>query len=420
MLRFHTRLGSATKPRRPRTSLAIGVETLEPRIALSGPGGGGSTSSSGADPYVAGNALGETVAVYGSSTDVYYEKVNSGSPGAPVHVTNNAGTSLTSAPLGVAIDGSGDFVILYITTNSSGTTGAGTFLQRYGWSGNPLGSPVSVVRPILVKGVDLAMNASGQLVIGWSPMGDGAPEYAVAQRYNADMSKYGDDITLFANTNYMFADSVQVGIDASGDFVAAYHLHGSDGTIAATPISSVFEQRFTWAGSASPVALVNTNTNPTSSPTVSMNASGQFVVAWVDQIAPNSNFDVYSVVEQQYDSTGTAVGGNVVAHAGQTGTSTEGPEQIFYPDIALDDSGSFVITYGDIPENSTHTYINASSSTLSAASTPAGFTTTYIGDPGSAPSFAKHPRVAVGAEGHFTIVYFANLPTNQPVVGYYY
>jgi hypothetical protein len=71
-------------------------------------------------------------------------------------------------------------------------------------------------------------------------------------------------------------------------------------------------------------------------PAIARNASGRFIVAWVDY--RNGNFNIYA---QRFDSSGTPMGTNFKVNE-DTGTVGQ-----WYPAVISDNSGNFVITWED-------------------------------------------------------------------------
>jgi hypothetical protein len=179
----------------------------------------------------------------------------------------------------------------------------------------------------------VAMDASGNFVIAWMSFGqDGDSGGIYAQRYDSDGNSVGPE---FKVNTYTTNDQgyPSVAMDADGNFVIAWHSRGQDGSGL-----GVYAQRYDSAGN--PVGTefrVNTvTTNDQYYPSVAMNLSGNFVIAWY--FNPQLGINDYDIHAQLYDSAGNPVGTEF-----RVNTYTYDWQRM--PSVAMDASGNFVIAW---------------------------------------------------------------------------
>lgn len=146
----------------------------------------------------------------------------------------------------------------------------------------PLGSFFLIHGAANLGGTDTKMAADGSFILVWADTTPANPRI-VAQRFDRAGAPVGGEITV---SSYALdvVDPVQpkVGIDDAGDFVVAWHTVGPTDRDA-------YYRRFDAAGNPlNPATLLSTAAGDQFLPNVDMNASGQFVCAWVST-ADNAN-----------------------------------------------------------------------------------------------------------------------------------
>ncbi len=179
----------------------------------------------------------------------------------------------------------------------------------------------------------VAMNANGKFVVIWrSHASDGRSGGVYARRYDAGGVPVSDEFKI--NTTDVDADSwtPAVAMDASGGFVVAWVAArggGIDTDIVArrfndqgTPVTEEF------AVSVSPDAAQ-------SLPALSMNASGAFVVVWAAWYGNEIHGRSYAT-GRVFDANGTPKTDEF---------RVNGEAQEDWPDVAMDDSGRFVVSW---------------------------------------------------------------------------
>jgi len=178
----------------------------------------------------------------------------------------------------------------------------------------------------------VAMDADGDSVVVWESQGqDGSGTGIYAQRFNSAGGTIGPEFrvnTFTANPQR----NPDVAIDAAGNFVIVWESVNQD-----TSGGGIYAQRFNTMGTPlGPEFRVNTFTNNwQSNPSVAMDADGNFVVTWESLYQDGDFTGVYA---QRFNSVGTPVGPEF-----QVNTHTS--DEQYDPDVAMDASGDFVITW---------------------------------------------------------------------------
>jgi hypothetical protein len=128
--------------------------------------------------------------------------------------------------------------------------------------------------------------------------------------------------------------SPSVAMDASGDFVVTWQSLAQDGSNA-----GIYAQRFNAAGVAQGTEFrVNTFTADAQNfPSVAMNAGGDFVIAWTSLGQDGSAEGIYA---QRYNASGMAQGGEFRVNTVTTGRQIT-------PAVAMDVTGDFVVAWAD-------------------------------------------------------------------------
>src|SRR5258706_432744 len=148
----------------------------------------------------------------------------------------------------------------------------------------------------------IAMDGTGDFVVVWvGPDGDGNGIFG--QRYNAAGTPQGSEFRVNANTSGEQAHP-DVARDSTGDFVVVWDSNGQD----ASGIE-VFGRVYDPSGGpvASEFRVNSYTTDAQSKPHVANDSSGAFVVVWSskNQASAGSGYDVYA---QRYSSAASLLG----------------------------------------------------------------------------------------------------------------
>ena len=201
------------------------------------------------------------------------------------------------------MDAAGDFVVTGQSRYQDGS-GYGVYAQRYNAAGTVQGGEFKV--NTYSTGQQLfpavGMDAAGDFVITWSSNGQDGSGYGVyAQRYNSSGAVQGGEFKVNTyTTSNQFSPSIAM--DAAGDFVIAWQSNGQD-----SDGYGIYAQRYNLAGTTQGIEFrVNTyTTNAQHLPTVAMDVSGDFVIAWSSYTQDGNAAGVYA---QRYNTAGAAQG----------------------------------------------------------------------------------------------------------------
>jgi hypothetical protein len=176
----------------------------------------------------------------------------------------------------------------------------------------------------------IAMDAEGDFVATWEGGGSGDNFGIFARRFDATGVALGSEFRVNTAVSGNQLDPAAA-MDADGDFVVAWDSFGQDGSG-----YGVYAQRFDAAGNpVGPEFRVNTTTTGRQrSPSVAMDADGDFTVAWWG----NGPGDDYGIFVQRFDAAGTPLGSEVLVN-------TATADRQLFPAVAMDADGDFVVTW---------------------------------------------------------------------------
>ena len=400
--------------------------------SLSGPGTGTSkaddvqvnsyTTGNQDFPSVAMDADGDFVVVwtsYGSSgTDSAFFSVqgqryasNGAAAGGEFQI--NTYTTGNQVLPSVALDADGDFVVVW---QSFGSATDPSFYsiqgQRYAADGSTVGGQfqVNTYTTSTQANPSVAIDAAGDFVVVWRSIGSSATDSSSSsvqgQRYASDGSTVGSEFQVNTYITGSQGDP-SVAIDADGDFVVVWTSYGSSGTDSSG--YSVQSQRFASDGSTVGGELqVNTyTTNRQDTPTVAMDADGDFVIAWEGNAATDPFYS--SILSQRFASDGSTVGGEF-----QVDTYTTGFQ--YSPSVALDADGDFIVVWRSPTSSGTDSSISSVQGQRYASdgsSVGGEFqVNTYT------TNFQGRPSVAVDADGDFVVVWLSLGSSGTDTSGY--
>ncbi|MEL6703633.1 MAG: T9SS type A sorting domain-containing protein [Bacteroidota bacterium] len=298
------------------------------------------TTNNQSAPSVAMDDDGDFVVVWASlsPSGVYAQRYAAdGTPQGGEFRVNSVTTSAGS-PL-VAMDADGNFAIVYGTPDGSGQ---GVFGQRYDSIGNALGTEFQVNTTTTDNqlATSLAMDADGDFVVLYQS-GDVFVDVNVyAQRYDASGNAQGGEFQVNSFTTGNQGDPA-VSMDADGDFVVAWESNVISGTSQDGSEYGVYAQRFNAAGEAQGDEFqVNTyTTSSQGNPTVAVDADGDFVIAWASSGQDDSSDSFGAgIYAQRYAADGTPQGSEFLIN-----TTTAGNQQV--PMGATDDVGDFIVVW---------------------------------------------------------------------------
>jgi len=270
----------------------------------------------------------------GNNWGIYAQRYNSaGVPQGGEFRVNTFAPNAQAHP-SIAMDQAGDFVIVWQSNNEDGSA-YGVYAQRYNAAGVAQGSEfqVNTYTTGSQREATVAMDVSGDFVITWESFNQDGIGYGVfAQRFSANGMKLGSEFQVNTYTTGDQAIPI-VAMDAAGGFVITWQSDGEDGSS-----FGVFAQRYDDEGIAegSEFRVNQYTTGGQIVPRVSMDANGDFVIAWSSELQDGSGYGVYS---QRFDAAGAPV--SDTDHLVNTTTSSDQDNS----PIAMDPAGDYVVAW---------------------------------------------------------------------------
>ncbi len=263
-------------------------------------------------------------------------------PGPEFQVNNHS--YLTQANPSVAVDGSGNFVVVWESYGQDGS-GYGVYARRYYPDGSPNGDEFLVNNTTSgdQRHPAVAMNvATGAFVIAWSRYSlDGKTQDIYAKRYRPDgtpeirefpdHSQEEEGEFLVNSYTAGIQTSPAVAVEASGRFAVAWESLVQDGSE-----FGIYAQRYNADGSRSGAEFrVNAyTTSSQTSPAVAFDDVGRMIVAW-DSYQDGSATGIYA---RRYDPDGNPIG---AVFRVNTETASYQAE----PSVAMDGEGNTVVAW---------------------------------------------------------------------------
>jgi hypothetical protein len=234
------------------------------------------------------------------------------------------------------------------------------------------------------KNPNVAMNDTGDFVITWIGVQDGYDIYA--QRYNAVGEPQGSE--LHVNTNgFGYQINPSIAMDNDGDFTITWR-----GATQYDGGNEIFAQQFEADGTFSGSEFrVNTYTNFNQEfPTIAMDDTGNFIITWSSLTKDGDGFGISA---QRYNSAGVPQGSEFRVNTYTTHNQISSA-------VAMDNTGDFVITWqSNYKENS---YSGISAQRYNSAGEPQGsefHVNTYTS------GYQFFPNIAMDVQGNFVITW---------------
>ena len=264
----------------------------------------------------------------GGGKGVYARLYDAGGAPQTAELPVNTTTSNDQLKPAVAMDGGGNFVVVW--SGEGAGDSAGVFARRFGATGTPIGAEFRVNTAVsgTQASPDIAMETNGDFAVVWQSNETGSIEVWL-QRYQANGTAIGGPSLVSVSGGADDYDP-SIAMDDDGDFVVAWE--SDDGSN-----EGIRARRYSNAGialDASPIAVNATASGHQERPDVAMDAVGNFVVVW-DGESPSDSKGVYG---RRFSAAGAALGGDFRAN---TQTSDEQTEAA----VAMSGDGRFVVTW---------------------------------------------------------------------------
>lgn len=329
-----------------------------------------------------------------------YELPGASTPGDVSDLVLANFVALEDTPADAAMDAAGNSVVVWESYGEDGD-GQGVFAKVLDPQGNTL------VDSFLVNvGMELgnqshpavAVSATGEFVIVWQADElTNAGHDIYAQRYDAAGVPVGTAFRVNSTTIGSQTNPV-VAMGEDGRFVVVWESPDTDGL-------GIYAQRYD--AQAVPIGgefQVNSETaRDQFAPTVAMNWKGQFVVGWISdhQAVTNPEDDPEkSVFVQWFDTDGTSVGSEVIAHEYVKDAQE-------HPDVGIDAVGKFVVTWQSINQEGQHgDSWGVYGRQFNSEKVPLTATEFLVNETTSGPQ--RYSTVGVDADGNFVIAWQSN------------
>ncbi len=207
-------------------------------------------------------------------------------------------------------------------------------LRKYDLDGQDLDLP-DILRDLRNRGFDddLEMYLNEKNINKDNPMLLSKQNSSPLDQYTeSTISIILDDFQVNENAGKSDKEKPDVAADGSGNFVITW-IDERNGDY------DIYAQRYNSNGQSQGGDFLvsdDTGISEQNYPSVAMNGSGNFVITWIDE--RNGNYDIYA---QLYNSSGLPLGGNFLVN------DDEDDDRQYFPSVAMDDSGNFVITWLD-------------------------------------------------------------------------
>lgn len=287
----------------------------------------------------------------------------------------------------VAMNETGEFVVVWRSHVADGR-GGGVYARCFYADGTPVGGEFKV--DVSEIGVDnwtpaVAVGPSGDFVVAWVAARDGDCD-VVARRFDPQGLALTDEFTVNAPSLDSAQSMPSIAMNSTGDFVVAWTSRYGDCYVGQSYVAGrVYRPDGTPRGDE---FLVNERRHG-NWPDVGMDEAGRFVVAWIRMGDPYKPPREY-IMFRQYEADGTPAG-EVVRVTDDLNSSWYGPS------VAMDHSGEFVITWaiGPFPYDILAQHFGADGVPMTAAYMVNACTEGNQG----------HPRIATNGEGEYLIVW---------------
>ncbi|MHC4899842.1 MAG: Ig-like domain-containing protein, partial [Planctomycetota bacterium] len=217
--------------------------------------------------------------------------------------TDTTGDQKTPA---IAMADDSSFIVAWAGQDVDGN---GIFAQRYDAGGSTVGSEFQVNTDTIgnQKVPAVAMAPDGSFVIAWEGL-DADAQGVFAQRYDSNGDMVGSEFAVNTTTTGAQKNAA-VAVADDGSFVVAWEGVDADK-------KGIFAQRFDADGSAAGSEfVVNTTTaGDQKLPATAIMDDGRFIITW-----EGTDADQGGIFAQRYEADGTAIGGELLINATTTG-----------------------------------------------------------------------------------------------------
>ena len=330
-----------------------------------------SVNSAGTDKFLTASATGLT-----SGQSLGFDVTATGTPQEPlIEVPLDPGASTSQNTPVITTDSNGNFIALWSDVDNNTVVG-----RRLSPEGAQLGPIFTVSTPASFS-YDVAPLPNAGFVAAWS---DGAS--IQVQRFDSSNAPLGTPATVGGSSS-------RVRVASAGD--------GSYAVIYNNPLF-VLVQPFDPDGVAGTVVNLNgdlaDDTLNVTYPDIAMDQAGNFTAVWVKSTATSNG----SVVGRQFDSNGSPLDTDFEVALGSVGTSTVA----YNPTIAMTSDGRFVVGYEHVGTNDQIRFRVFTSAAV-------GDSEILVTTTGSESNYA--PDIAINQDGSFALSWLRITATENQI-----
>ncbi|WP_239990685.1 MULTISPECIES: Ig-like domain-containing protein, partial [unclassified Pseudomonas] len=201
--------------------------------------------------------------------------------------------------------------------------------QRFDANGKPVGVEIQISTGSATSPEVIGL-ADGGWLATWNVSGGGGFQSSVQQRYNADGTVNGPQISITSGYNIEYLDSAQL---SNGSWIVSWS-GGFSGT-------DIFYQRVSTSGThMGSVTTVNTAAGMQRSAHVAALADGGWVITWESSAQDGSGWGVY---QRRYNASGVAQGGEILINTTTSGDQNSSDVASF----SATQGGGWVVVWTD-------------------------------------------------------------------------
>ncbi|MGK7890197.1 MAG: calcium-binding protein [Leptolyngbyaceae cyanobacterium] len=264
----------------------------------------------------------------------------------------NTTTDFIEAGPQVAIDGQGNFVVVWASENLADLLEQGIFFRRFDNTADDIDNADIAVDTTTqndrLSDPTVAMADDGRFVIVWEDdddAGEGTELRIAAQLYEADGDADGSEFSITSDlTSSNFSPDVAIN-QTTGDFVVTWlEVDDNDGD------RSILARRFDSDGEALDNEDIVVETleaddfaegQSIDDPAIATDSSGNFIITWEQNLNDSNSDNGRDIYARLYDSSSNAVTNAFIVN-------NEQEQSQFQPDIAADAEGNFTIVWESV------------------------------------------------------------------------
>jgi hypothetical protein len=325
---------------------------------------------------------------------------------------NPIGSNPSDNSQAVALDGDGDYVVVWQGETSPGSGIFNVFGRQFTAEGAPSVNgqfqinTTAATEELNMSKPSVAMDSTGNFIVTWAS-GNGSNDDIYARRYSASGSALtGQFLVSSASPSTTRENRPTIAMSPAGRFVIAW---ASNQDLSGSTAENIFARAYDSAGSEirSTFVVNTTLEGRQSNASVAMDGNGDFVIAWdsvttgVGSSQDGSDFGVYA---RRFLSTGD--GSEFLVNA----TATTGQQRS--PSVAIDHTGNFVVVWHDNPS------LNAAAADVYGqryASNGGTLGSRFLINSETISGTQRNAAVAMDADGDFVVTWESNGSGNYEV-----